>query len=168
MIKNVLLFVPLFFFLACQGPYHKPEKKPLKIGIQDLSSVDEGEAVEDEGESIEDVPTLDNKGVGPIENVELGDDIDQAMADAGEETFNTFCIACHQLETRMVGPALKDVLKLRSPEWTMNMILDPDTMLSDDPVAKELLDIYGAPMANLGLTEDQARELIEYFRTTMD
>lgn len=168
-IKNLLLFTPLFFFLACQGPYHKDAKRPIKIGIQDLSAAhaDTDEA-EEEGESIEDTPTLDNKGVGPIKTVELGDDIDQAMVDAGEETFNTFCIACHKLDGRLVGPPLRNVLNLRSPEWTMNMILDPDTMLSDDPVARELLDIYGAPMANLGLTEDEARELVEYFRTTKD
>lgn len=45
------------------------------------------------------------------------------------------------------------------------MILDPDTMLQEDPVAIALLEEYIAPMANMGLTEDEAREVLEYLRT---
>lgn len=165
-IKSFCLFLPLFFFLSCQGPYHKDPKKPIKIGIKEVAVVeaDEGEAED----SIEDTPTLDNKGVGPITSLELPETIDQAMADAGKVTYNTFCIACHQLDKRMVGPALGNVMNMRAPEWVMNMILDPDTMLQEDPVAKALLDIYIAPMANMGLTEEEAREVVEYLRTTVD
>ncbi len=163
-IKNLLLFTPLFFFLACQGPYHKDEKKPIKIGIQELAVVEEeGEA--EEKESMTETPTLDNKGVGPITEVEISDDINQDMAAAGETTFNTLCIACHQMESRTVGPPLGKVTKMRSPEWIMNMILDPDAMLDEDPVAIALLEEYIAPMANLGLSEEEAREVLEYLRT---
>lgn len=166
-IKSIFLFLPLFFFLSCQGPYHKDPKKPIKIGIKEVAVVD-AEAEGDKEPSIEDTPTLDNKGVGPITHVELSDNIDQAMADAGQATYNTFCIACHQLDKRMVGPALGNVMNKRAPEWVMNMILDPDKMLEEDPVAKALLDIYIAPMANMGLTEDEAREVLEYLRTTAE
>lgn len=164
-IKNLLLFIPLSFFLACQGPYHKDEKKPIKIGIQELASADEAEAEEDEGESIIDLPSLDNKGVGPIENVEISDEIDQGMAAAGEETFGMFCAACHKMEQRTVGPALGNVMNLRSPEWVMNMILEPGQMVQEDPVAIALLEEYVAPMADMGLSEEEAREVVEYLRT---
>lgn len=165
-IRNLLLFIPLSFFLACQGPYHKDEKKPIKIGIQEIASVDEAEGDADgDKESIIDLPSLDNKGVGPIDNVDLDDEIDQAMAAAGEETFGMFCAACHKMNQRTVGPALGNVTELRSPEWIMNMILDPDTMLQEDPVAIALLEEFIAPMANMGLSEDETREVLEYLRT---
>lgn len=170
-IRNLILFAALISFIACQGPYHKSEKKPVKIGLKDAiaknNSKDDADSAEPK-EDIEETATLDNKGVGPVENVEIGDGIDQAMADAGKETFNTLCIACHKLEGRFVGPPLKDVTKFRSPEWIMNMILDPDKMLDEDPVAQALLDKYGAPMVNLGLSNDEAREVLEYFRSLQE
>lgn len=167
-IKFLVMFTVLSFFIACQGPYHKPDKKPIKIGVRDVasaSSEDEGAADEDS----DDVPpSLDNKGIGPIDNVDLDDEIDQDMADAGEAYFNGVCIACHQIETRMVGPALKGVLNSRSPEWVMNMILNTNEMLEEDETAKALLEIYQSPMTNMGTTEEEARQLVEYFRTVSD
>ena len=48
----------------------------------------------------------------------------------------------------------------------MNMILDPEGMVNNDPLAKQLLLEYnGSPMANQNLTEDEARSILEYFRT---
>ena len=46
------------------------------------------------------------------------------------------------------------------------MILNPEVMVKEDPVAKALLiEFNGSPMANQGLTEDEARKILEYFRT---
>ena len=45
------------------------------------------------------------------------------------------------------------------------MILDPEKMVKEDPVAMELLKRYLAPMANQSLTDDEARKILEYFRT---
>ena len=48
----------------------------------------------------------------------------------------------------------------------MNMILNPEQMVKEDPLAKELLiEFNGSPMANQGLTEEDARAVLEYFRT---
>jgi hypothetical protein len=48
----------------------------------------------------------------------------------------------------------------------MNMILNPDGMVKEDPVAKQLLMEYnGTPMANQNLTKEEARAVLEYFRT---
>ena len=50
--------------------------------------------------------------------------------------------------------------------WVMNMILAPDKMVKEDPIAKKLLQEFnGSPMANQNLTEDEARAVLEYFRT---
>ncbi len=168
-IKFVVMFVVLGFFIACQGPYHKPEKKPIKIGLRDIAETSsESEDSADDESNNEVPPSLDNKGIGPIDHVDLGDEIDQDMAAAGEAYFNSVCIACHQIETRMVGPALKGVLDDRSPEWVMNMILNTNEMLEKDETAKALLEIYQAPMTYMGTTEQEARELVEYFRTVSD
>lgn len=109
---------------------------------------------------------LSNKGVGPVENLEFPDEIDQEMASRGEETYKAICTACHMADQRMIGPALKGVYERRSPEWVMNMILNPDGMLKEDPIAQALLKEYNnAIMLNQNLSEEQARDIAEYLRT---
>ena len=54
----------------------------------------------------------------------------------------------------------------RTPEWIMNMILVPEKMIVENEAAKQLLMEYnGAPMANQNLKEEEARAILEYFRT---
>lgn len=109
---------------------------------------------------------LDNKGVGPITSVEFGEAVDADLAAKGEKTFSTICIACHMAEQRMIGPALKGVYERRSPEWVMNMILNPDGMIKEDPIAQALLKEYNnAIMLNQNLSEEDARAVAEYLRT---
>ncbi|MGI9546017.1 MAG: c-type cytochrome [Flavobacteriaceae bacterium] len=109
---------------------------------------------------------LSNKGVGPITSLDFGDEIDSDLAAKGEVKFNTICIACHMVDQRMIGPAMKGIYERRSPEWVMNMILNPDGMLREDPIAKALLKEYNnAIMLNQNLTEDEARAVAEYLRT---
>ena len=48
----------------------------------------------------------------------------------------------------------------------MNMIINPGEMLEKDSLAKELLaEFNGVPMINERITEDEARAMLEYFRT---
>ena len=109
---------------------------------------------------------LENKGVGPIKSLTLDAEIDEALAKNGEDVYNQLCLACHRVGKKFIGPAPNGILERRSPEWVMNMILDPENMVKEDPLAKDLLtEFNGAPMANQGLTEDQARAVLEYFRT---
>jgi mono/diheme cytochrome c family protein len=109
--------------------------------------------------------TLDNKGIGPIKNLELAA-IDEEMVKRGEELFKTNCSACHKVDKRFIGPSPKGIMTRRSPEWIMNMILDPQTMVEQDRCAMDLLvEFNGAAMANQNLTEEQARDILEYFRT---
>ncbi|RTE54583.1 cytochrome c [Arenibacter aquaticus] len=109
---------------------------------------------------------MDNKGVGPIKSVTFADEIDTELAAKGQKTFSTICVACHMAEQRLIGPALKGVFDRRSPEWVMNMILNPDGMLKEDPIAKALLKEYNnAVMLNQNLSEEDARAVAEYLRT---
>lgn len=103
-----------------------------------------------------------SKGVGPISHVALGD-LDEALATKGEKTFSGTCSACHKMEARYVGPALAGITKRRSPEWIMNMIMNPTGMTQEDPTAKALLAEYMTQMS-VSATEEDARALLEYFR----
>ncbi|MEB2786235.1 cytochrome c [Algoriphagus persicinus] len=110
--------------------------------------------------------TLDNKGVGKIKNVDLNPTVDQDMVDRGEALFKANCTACHKGDKRFIGPSPTGIMDRRSPEWIMNMILDPKLMTEQDQLAKDLLvEFNGAAMANQNLTEEQARDILEYFRT---
>ncbi|WP_333780701.1 hypothetical protein [Tenacibaculum retecalamus] len=65
-----------------------------------------------------------------------------------------------------MGPNPTGVLKRRSPEWVMNMIMNPEEMVKKDPIAKELLVKFkGSPMANQNLSKEEARQILEFFRT---
>jgi cytochrome c len=103
-------------------------------------------------------------GIGPIKEVTLGE-IDAAMAAQGKEVFTLMCTACHKMDKRHVGPPLGEVIGRRNPVWIMNMILNPEEMVAKDPVAKQLFSEFLSPMANQNLTEEQARQVLEYFRS---
>ena len=105
-------------------------------------------------------------GVGPVqEPLNLPVTIDEELAEKGKQIFETMCTSCHQLDERYVGPPLRGVTKRRKPEWIMNMILAPERMIREDPIAKQLVVEYnGAIMSNQGLTFEEARAVLEYFR----
>ena len=103
-------------------------------------------------------------GVGPASAITFGA-INQGWVTEGAALFKLKCSSCHKPTKKYVGPAPRGVLDRRNPQWVMNMILDPEKMVKEDPVAKELLTRYLAPMANQSLTEDEARKILEYFRT---
>jgi mono/diheme cytochrome c family protein len=109
---------------------------------------------------------LDNKGIGPITSVSFNEEIDMELAKAGETKYQMICTACHMVGQRMIGPDLTGVYTRRSPEWVMNMILNPDVMIKEDPIAKALLKEYnGAIMLNQNLSEADTRAIAEYLRT---
>ena len=107
---------------------------------------------------------MTDKGVGPIKTLTLGD-IDDSLVAIGHEVYKVKCTACHKISKRFVGPGLKGVTERRTPEWIMNMILNPELMVKENETAKQLLIEYSAPMANQSLTEEEARAILEYLRT---
>ena len=111
------------------------------------------------------IDALENKGVGPIINVILEDKVNISMANSGEKLFNQLCTSCHIINEDYIGPAMSGILDRRSPEWIMNMILNPIQMLEEDPIAIELLEKYNFEyMYDQNLLEEEAREILEYFR----
>jgi mono/diheme cytochrome c family protein len=106
----------------------------------------------------------DGKGVGPIDHVELGP-IDAAVVAKGQEVFDSKCAVCHKFEERYVGPALDGITKRRKPEWIMNMILNPEVMVKEDPDAKALFAEFLTPMANQNISQEDATAILTYFRS---
>ena len=113
---------------------------------------------------IEELAPMQDLGIGPVKSLILGE-LDEEMVKKGEELFKAKCSACHKVDNRFIGPALAGVTERRSPEWIMNMILNPEIMVAENPAAKQLYAEYLSPMVNQGLTENEARLLLEYFRT---
>jgi cytochrome c2 len=108
-------------------------------------------------------------GIGPItEPISLkpvDDDDSEEMAEEGKKLFEAKCAACHKMEERYVGPALGGITERRSPAYLMNMMLNPDVMYTKHPEARKLLAEYMTQMPNLGVTQEDARKLVEYLRT---
>jgi len=142
---------------SCSGEKPKTEvkeKAPVKTEVKEEAKV---EAKADD--------FMNDKGVGPVTSLELGE-LDTALAGKGKVAYKSNgCTACHKISKRFVGPALKGVTKRRSPEWIMNMILDPEGMVENNEAARKLLAEYSAPMANQNVSEEDARAILEYFRT---
>lgn len=106
-----------------------------------------------------------NTGVGPISTINL-EDVNVVMVEKGQKLYKSKCVACHKTtKAKLIGPGLGGILKRRTPEWTMNMIINPQKMIKEDPLAKEVYKTYRTPMLNLGIKEKEAREILEYLRT---
>jgi len=160
-----LAVLAAFFVISCGKDSKKATEKKVTEKVTKVAQK-ATETVKKTTSKVSDLnaPTLDNKGIGPIKSVTLAA-IDNALADKGKEVFKKNCTACHKIKKRYIGPALKGVTEIRSPEWIMNMILNTEEMLAKDPVAKALIAEYNAPMAQQKLSKEEARAILEFFRT---
>lgn len=106
------------------------------------------------------------KGIGPVKEITLDPTINQDLVAKGKAIFDVKCVACHQIDNKLVGPPLKDVTKRRKPEWIMNQILNPEQMLRENQIAKNMAmsGEYPTPMTFQNVTQDDARAILEYFR----
>jgi mono/diheme cytochrome c family protein len=106
-----------------------------------------------------------DKGIGPVKSLTLGP-VDKALADKGKAIFDERCVACHSLSESKTGPAVGNVLAEVTPEFVMNLLLNTAEMAEKNPRIRGLLKKYGVPMPPPGLSQDQARAVVEYLRTT--
>ncbi|NIN73468.1 MAG: c-type cytochrome [Gemmatimonadetes bacterium] len=96
----------------------------------------------------------------------IAGEVDAALAAQGEALMSARgCMACHTVGGgRLVGPDLAGVTERRSADFILAMIVNPDSMLANDATARELLGQYFTPMSNQGVTVEDARALLEFFR----
>ena len=110
-------------------------------------------------------PPQKDVGVGPITEIKLTKSIQSPLAKEGKVLFESKCTMCHKFDQKVVGPALSNITRKRSPEWIMNMILNPDGMVKENEAAKELLAQFNnMPMINQNLSKKEARAILEYLR----
>jgi mono/diheme cytochrome c family protein len=111
-------------------------------------------------------PSYDpNRGEGKFKDVVVGEKLDTKMAEAGNKTFEVKCSACHKLtDEKLVGPGWTGVTKRHEPSWILNFITNTDEMLNKDPKAQAQLEICLVRMPNQSLTDEEARNLLEFMR----
>lgn len=145
------LFSALMLLAACgESPNQDPSKFGSTKPTGDLSAFE-----------------MEN-GIGPIKSkITLGE-IDKSLVDKGKIIFDTKCAACHKLDERYVGPAQRDITKRRSPEYILNMMLNPEEMYKKHPEAKKMLAEYMTQMPNQNITLDEAKSILEYFRQVVN
>ncbi len=156
-LTNLFLAVGIVALTACGGGDNNADKSgETKEAPKSMVSEEPAE---------ETLDTMNWVGPGPVKELTLPDEIDQDLVAQGEKVYQEKCLACHKPDVKFIGPAPKGIFERRNPAWVMNMILDPELMVKEDPIAKDLLRQFSAPMANQNLTEEEARAVVEYFRT---
>jgi mono/diheme cytochrome c family protein len=107
----------------------------------------------------------DEKGKGKFTEVPLSHPIDQAMVTKGKSVYDVKCMACHKLTgEKLVGPGWKGVTDRRKPEWIMNFVTNTDEMIDKDPAAQALLEQCMVRMPNQHLSDEEARNVLEFMR----
>lgn len=114
------------------------------------------------------VDAMKLKGVGPVTSVTVDSTIDENLVKYGKRLYSTTCNFCHPTEGEGRGPNLRDITERRSPEWIMNMILATDVMHAQDPLASVTVKKYAKPMPKKDVTEEQARQILEFLRTVRE
>lgn len=104
-------------------------------------------------------------GVGPVKELKLNSTIDEKLVTHGKQIFDSKCAMCHMMNQCKVGPLMQGVTKRRKPEYIMNMILNPLEMTQSNATAEDQMQKYGMQMPAQNLSEDEARALLEYFRS---
>jgi hypothetical protein len=90
---------------------------------------------------------------------------DEAKAKLGETLFQTKgCSACHAFGKRVTCPDLAGVTMRRTAAWMESQILHPDLMVKQDPTAHALFAQFALQMPKQGLTPDEAKSVIEFFK----
>src|SRR5574343_1062354 len=149
--KSILLVLSLALAVACG-------KK--EASAEDNYQPGGGEATTEAADPASYDP---KRGEGKFDTVELGATLDQALAKKGEEVAGVKCASCHKTtDEKLVGPGWKGVTERRKPEWIMNFITNPDPMIDKDPEVQAQLEICLVRMPNQGVSDDEARGILEY------
>lgn len=158
--KKIALLLTALGVLSCGGGTEKKEEKFQYNRTQ--KEVKKTTETQTNGVPVD----LSNKGIGPIKSLKFDRTVNKEMAATGETAFKQKCTACHMPNKRLIGPSMAGLYDRRSPEWVMNMLLNPTQMLKEDPIAIALLKEYNnVLMLNQNLSQEEARAIAEYLRT---
>lgn len=110
-------------------------------------------------------PFQEENGIGPVKEKITLQPVDKKLVEAGSKIFEQKCYSCHRMDTKLVGPPLREVTKRRTPEFILNMILNPEEMAKKHPVAKQLLAEHLTQMTFQNVTMDDAKAILDYLRS---
>jgi cytochrome c len=109
-------------------------------------------------------PSTD-KGIGPFKNFKPGP-VDYSKAKIGKQSFTEKCTACHSLDKVVLAPALGNITKLRTPEFILNMIVNPSGMQkSNEEIKKQMKKFNNLPMTDQKISQEEAKNIYEYLRS---
>jgi hypothetical protein len=95
----------------------------------------------------------------------LVDTLDQKMIEEGSSIYHLKCAACHRLGDQfLVGPGFSGVTNRREANWILNMIINPEAMLTTDSIAQAMLDACLTRMPFQNLEVKEARSMLEFLR----
>ena len=158
-LSGSLAFFLLLFIIGCGDSGNKTNETAPAPETTEATQATPGNT---EAEN----PTYDpNRGEGKFHDVKLADKLDEAMAEKGQKISELKCESCHKMtDERLVGPGWHGVTTRHKPEWIMNFMTNTDEMIDKDPKAQEMLEICMVRMPNQNLSDDEAREILEYMR----
>ena len=78
--------------------------------------------------------------------------------------FQTKCTSCHRLDTKLIGPSLRNIIQKRSPEYILNMIVNPVDKTLYHPIAKKLVQEYGSQMTFQNVNLNDAYKILDFLR----
>jgi nitrite reductase (NO-forming) len=83
----------------------------------------------------------------------------------GKLAFESKCLACRSIAGGdKIGPDLYGVATRRDVAWLSRWLKAPEQMLQGDAAAKAMLEKYKVPMPNQGLSDDEIKQYIAYFK----
>jgi Cytochrome c len=103
-------------------------------------------------------------GIGPIKKSIPLTEIDEIAVEQGRIIYQTKCTSCHRLDTKLVGPPLRNIIQKRSPEYILNMIVNPVDMTLYHPIAKKLVLEYGSQMTFQNVNLNDAYKILDFLR----
>ncbi len=148
------------FFAACGGSGEKTNTTTTEPASADTTTTASSATAENGN------PSYDpNRGEGKFHDVKLSDNLDAALAGKGGKIYDLKCGSCHKLtDEKLVGPGWKGVTSRHKPEWIMNFVTNTDAMIDKDPKAQAMLEICMVRMPNQSLSDDDARNVLEFMR----
>ncbi len=124
-----------------------------------------GDAANNNATNTESPAADEGKGVGKFTNVSLTLPLNEKMIASGKGIYDMKCGSCHRLTNeKLVGPGWKGVTERRKPEWIMNFSTNVEEMLAKDANAMAMLEECLVRMPNQNLSDDDARNVLEYMR----
>lgn len=92
------------------------------------------------------------------------DSLSQVAFEEGKQLFKLNCKACHALDQKLVGPALKGVTDRRDIEWIYQFVLGSQEMIAaGDPDAVSLYAEYNQViMPNQTVSKEEIDKILQY------